>query len=297
MKKTILSLILLSLVLLSGITGCPQKAESATSAPSSGLEVQFSKDAPPVSVNVNQEFPIYVDVLNSGGGYIPAGDSKFYLTSVSNLENVQTSLVNTRTLNKESVTPDKLVFAEKAKFPFTLQSLFVMPMVLTSCYKYGTSTQATICIVSSNQSAVCTVSGEKISGDSNSVAPVQITSLTEEIVSNKLRITMIVSNKLGTGQVYLKDSDCDRIIQKDYNEASKKDKVNIELRTPEKGMTCKLQEGAFPYNTIDSLTGVADLGRVVCEKPLSSQETASPLYIILRYTYVSSITKNLNILP
>lgn len=297
MKKTILGLILVSLILLSGATGCPSSTTSTTAAASNGLDVQFSKDAPPVSVNVNQEFPIYVDVLNNGGDYITKGDAKFYLTSVSNLENVQTSLSNTRTLNKESVSPDKIIFAEKARFPFALQSLFVMPMVMTSCYKYGTSTQATVCVVQSNQSAVCTIGGEKISGDSNTVAPVQITSLTEEIVANKLRITMIISNKLATGQVYLKDSDCDKIIQKDYNEASKKDKVNIELRTPEKAMTCKLQEPAFPYNTVDSLVGVADLGKVICEEPLSSSETVSPLYVVLRYTYVSSITKNLNILP
>ncbi|MBU2523244.1 MAG: hypothetical protein KKE23_03065 [Nanoarchaeota archaeon] len=297
MKKIIFGLILISLILLSGATGCTTKTEPATTS-SSGLDVQFSKDAPPVSVNVNQEFPIYIDVLNSGGGYIPKGDAKFYLTSVSNLENVQTSLVNSRTLNKESISPDKLVFAEKARFPFALQSLFVMSMGITSCYKYGTSTQATVCIISSNESAICSIEGEKITSDSNSVAPVQISSLTEEIVSNKLRITMVISNNLGTGQVYLRDSDCDKIVQKDYAESSsKKDKVNIELRTPEKGLTCKLQEASFPYNTIDSLTGVADLGRVVCEKPLSSEETVSPLHIVLRYTYVSSIIKNLNILP
>jgi len=296
MKKAIFGLILISLILLSGATGCPSKA-ATVSVQSNGLDVQFSKDAPPVSVNVNQEFPINIDVLNNGGSYVTKDEAKFYLTSVSNLENVQTSLANTRTLNKESLTPDTLMFAEKARFPFALQSLFVMPMVLTSCYKYGTTTQATVCIISSNQSVVCSVEGEKIMDDSNSVAPVQISSLTEEIVSNKLRITMVISNTLGTGQVYLKDSDCDKVVQKDYNEASKKDKVNIELRTPEKDLTCKLQEPIFPYNTIDSLNGAADLGRVVCEKPLSSEETVSPLYVVLRYTYVTSITKNLNILP
>lgn len=296
MNKTIFGLILVSLILLSGATGCPTKTDTVTSV-ANGLDIQFSNDAPPVSVNVNQEFPIQIDVLNKGGSYVSAGDAKFYLTSVSNLENVQTSVTTSRTLNKESVTPDKIVFADRAKFPFTLQSLFVMPMVLTSCYKYGTTTQATICIISSNQSVVCSVEGEKITSDSNSVAPVQISSLTESIVGDKLIMTMTISNTLGLGQVYLKDSDCDKIVQKDYTEASKKDKVNVELRTPEKGITCKLQETSFPYSTIDSLTGAADLGKVICEKPLSKEETVSPLYIVLRYTYVTSITKNLNILP
>jgi len=299
MKKALITLLAISLILLSGISGCPQTS-TTTQATSAGLDVQFSKDAPPVSVNVNQEFPVYVDVTNLGGDYVQKGDAKFYLSGIGpNLENVKSSLTNEKTFNKESTSPDRLTFSDNAKFTFPLQNLLVMPLALTSCYAYGTTTQANVCIASSNQSSVCSLGGEKITSDSNSIAPVQISSLTEEAVGNKLKIYLVISNKLG-GQIYLQDSDCDKLLQaKDYSEAAKSNKVSIELRTPEKGLICKLQEPSSPYSSLDSLKGVADVGKVTCEKPLTStaDDHVSPLYIILRYKYVSSVTKNLNVLP
>jgi len=299
MKKTLIVLTVLSLILLSGATGCPSSTTTTTQAAAAGLNVQFSTGAPPVSVNVNQEFPIYIDVTNAGGDYVQAGDAKFYLTGIGpNLENINPVLSNQRTLNKESTTPDKLIFAEKAKFTFALQSLLVMPLALTDCYTYGTTTQANVCIASSNESAVCSVSGEKITSDSNSIAPVQIGSLTEDVSGNTLRISFTIMNKLN-GQIYLPTTDCDKLLQsKDFNEAGKLSKVNIELRTPEQGMICHLEKTDFPYESTDALSGITDVGKVVCEKTLTGQDDhVSPLYVILRYKYVSSTTQNLNILP
>ncbi len=299
MKRALIGIILLSLIILSGATGCPSfGTQTATQVTAAGLDVQFSKDAPPVSVNVNQEFPIYIDVLNKGGDYVQKGDAKFYLTGIGpNLENVKSTSENDIMLSKESTSPDRLIFADKARFTFALQNLLVMPLALTDCYSYGTTTQANICLAGSNQSSVCSISGEKIADDSNSIAPVQITSLTESAVGNKLRVTFTVSNKL-SGQVYLQDTDCDKLLQsKDYNEAAKNNKVSVEIRTPEKGLACHLEQQKSPYQPLDSLMGVSDLGNVVCERELTSDDHVSPLYIILRYKYVSSMTKNLNVLP
>jgi len=297
MKKYILGALLISLLLLSGVAGCPTNTPTPA-AKSSGLSVSFSKDAPPLSVNVNQEFPIFVDILNGGGDYIAKGDAKFYLTgSGQSFENVKSSLSNERVLNKESTSPDKLIFASNAKFTFPLQSLLVQTWALTSCYPYGTSSQANICIAASNQSSICSISGEKITSGFNSVAPVQISSLTEEVVGSRLRVSFTISNKLD-GQVYLPDTDCDSLLQqKEYTEAAKKDKVGIEVRSPEKDFVCKLQGSTFPYISVDSLEGSAQLGTVICERPLSKEDHVSPFSVIMRYRYVSSITKNLNILP
>ena len=52
-----------------------------------------------------------------------------------------------------------------------------------------------------------------------------------------------------------------------------------------------------PNICLPLLNGVADVGNVVCERPVSSDDHASLLYIILKYKYVSSSVKNLNILP
>ena len=297
MKTYLVALIVLSLIIISGATGCPSTT-TTTQTQAAGLDVQFSKDAPPVSINVNQEFPIYLDVTNRGGDYVQKGDAKFYLTGIGpNIQNINPALTNDITFNKESTTPSKLIFADKARFIFALQSLLVLPLALTDCYSYGTTTQANICVAGSNQSAICSLGGDKIASDSNSVAPVQISSLTESVSGSTLKMTFTISNKLG-GQIYLQNADCDKLLKtKDYTESSKNNKVNIELRTPEKGLVCHLEKQDFPYETLDSLTGASDVGNVVCEMPVGGEDHVSPIYIILRYKYVSSMTKNLNVLP
>jgi len=159
MKKAIFGLILISLILLSGATGCPSKA-ATVSVQSNGLDVQFSKDAPPVSVNVNQEFPIHIDVLNNGGSYVTKDEAKFYLTSVSNLENVQTSLANTRTLNKESLTPDTLMFAEKAvKILFTVSLFPTITLPISSLMRLKSFLNLSISFFMSVTSALLSVFG------------------------------------------------------------------------------------------------------------------------------------------
>lgn len=300
MKKYLIAILVLSLFIVSGIAGCPSKEQKAAEA--AGLEVSFVNDAPPVSVSVNQEFPIYADILNKGGAFINAGDAKFYLSGVgSNLEGVKSSQTNERSLSKQSMSPDRIVLADKAKFTFPIETVYTLPLLLTSCYAYGTTTQATVCMSAKNDSTVCSISGEKITSSSNIMAPVQITSLKEELSGNKLTILFTIANKL-SGQVYMKDSDCDKIQAKnDLAESFKQNKVNLEIRIPDRetsGFICHLLSAGSPYVPQDSLSGTAGLGTVQCEKTLAGNENyVMPFAIVTRYRYIDSVSKSINIVP
>ncbi|MFC1685817.1 hypothetical protein ACFLZZ_02215 [Nanoarchaeota archaeon] len=297
MNKSLIALILLSVIIVSGADGCPTGQQEAEQV-SSGLEVSFVDQAPPISVPVNTPFPIYVELLNKGGEFINKGEAKVYLSGVgTNLEGVKDAQINERNLAKKSLSPDRIVFAEAAKFTFPIESLHALPLALKSCYTYGTSTQASICVSQSNKTGLCEVGSEKIKSTSNSVAPIQITSIKEEVVGNKLSVFFTIENKLG-GSVYLPDTDCDGLQAKEISESFKEDKVKVLIRTTEKGFDCKLQANEAPYAPIEDLSGTANLGTVVCEKELDgNEEYVVPFSIVTRYKYVDTSVKTINILP
>ena len=277
----------LSIIIL-GINGCPSTAPTTNTA---GLTMSFVKDAPPVSVAVGKEFPIYADVLNKGGEFINKGQAKFYLSGLGpNFENVKLSTTNNKTLAKESAYPDRIYFAEKAKFTFPLQGILVVPFVLTSCYDYSGRAQATICVSGSNESKICKLSGEKIT--SNTAGPIQVASLTEILNQNKLTLVLDIVNK-GTGQVYLSDTDCDKLEAKDFSESLKQGKLNIHAFTRD-NFKCKLQTSG---GQIEGLEGMVTLGKVVCEKDISNEDYSSAFTVEVRYKYRDSISQSINIVP
>ena len=164
MKKEFMLIgVIVSLLLVSGIAGCPQKEKTEVAA--GGLNVKFVKDAPPLSVRENQEFPIYINVLNEGDDYVSKGEAKFYLEGLGKeVENVKSSITNSITLSPKSDYPERLTFSDKAKFSFAypLESLFTTPLFVTSCYDYSTTTQANLCISGINESKICSLKGNKV---------------------------------------------------------------------------------------------------------------------------------------
>ncbi len=296
MRSLAIVMIALSLLVVSGVEGCPGAGDAE--AKSAGLVVSFVSDAPPISVNVNQEFPIYIEVLNNGGDFVNKDMASFYLSGIGpSLEGVSEKKTNERSIAKESISPERVIFAEAAKFTFPIESLHTVPLSLTACYNYGSVAQATICIAAKNKTEICEVGENRITPTSNTVAPVQVTSLTENIVGNKLRVSFTIENKLD-GSVYMPDTDCDKLQIKDISESFKGNKVQVEVRSPEKGFNCKLQGLTSPYTPVDGTKGSADLGNVICEKDLTGRENyVAPFSVILRYKYVDSTLKTINILP
>jgi len=285
------------LVFVSGQQGCQNEAK--TNFSSTALAFSFVDNAPPTDLVTNQKYPIYVDLVNNGGYDIAPGTAHFYLTGIGeNLRNVNTKVQNVNTLVKKSQMQDggkeRLTFATEAEPWQSLPAPFNLVMRLDTCYKYATITQTTLCI--GQGSGICNISSEKITTSSNSAAPLQITSVTEQITGNKLYINFLIENK-GTGQVFLSNADCDQLQEQNINEKSKANQVEINVRT-EDGITCNLQSMQQPYPSVEGTTGMTSLGRVTCQKTLTGTEThITPVEIVMVYIYKDGITKSMTILP
>jgi len=289
-------LIVIILVFASGQMGCPKEEEVIFNT--TALIMNFVGDAPPVEMVAGLNYPIYVDVRNTGGFDVSEGAAHFYLSGIGdNFKNVETHVQNANFLPKETPIQEggqeRLTFATEANPWKTLPSTFDMVMRLDSCYSYATVTQTSVCV--GKGSAVCSIEGEKIVAGSNSNAPIQITSLTESIQGNKLYVTFKIENK-GTGEVYLPTTDCDKLQQDDINEKLKQNQVEISIRA-EEGFTCRIQELTEPYGAIDALEGTSNMGQVTCQKVLPSDTYLSPFEIVVLYKYRETMTKNIKILP
>jgi len=291
-------------LLILGIDGC-QKTETVVNT--EGIEMSFVANAPPDSVMVNQEFPIYVDVLNKGSSNLNSGDAKFYLSGIGyDLKNVEKSVSNTRFLSGQSTIPERLVFAKNARWTTPLENSFPLYLILTGCYNYGSASQVDVCVSNKNSTTLCSISGEKIKSNSNNAAPIQVTSVTEKLEGSKLQIIILLENKkiaqVAPSHVYLVDTDCDKILTGNPDEMQKENKVKAIIRTgAEPGWVCKLQSKDVPYAPTTALEGVVTLepvGKIVCEKNVQSEDThMMPLTVSLLYRYSDSITKTVRIAP
>jgi len=293
----IIALLIIILFLSSGQKGCKKKEEGQFNT--TALIANFVENAPPDTLVTNSNYLIYVDIKNSGGYDIPEGAADFYLRGVGeNLKNVKTHIQNSNFLSKKTPIQEggseSLVFATKAEPWKSLPSPYNITLQVDSYYKYSTIAQTSVCVGKGN--SICSPEGEKIKTGDNSAGPIQITSLKENILGNKLYITFKVENK-GAGEVYLPSADCNKIQSGDVNEKLKKDKMEISVRA-EEGITCKLREQGS-YASIDSLNGISSIGQITCEKSLSqdSETHLSPIEIVVSYLYTNKITKNLMILP
>ncbi|UZE93845.1 MAG: hypothetical protein IB618_03720 [Candidatus Pacearchaeota archaeon] len=290
-------LLLAVLVLASGQMGCPQEEEVEFNT--TALIMNFVENAPPNELVTGLKYPIYVDIKNLGGYDVPKGAAHFYLSGIGdNLENVQTHVQNVNFLNKRTGTQEggqeRISFATEAEPWKTLPAPFNLNIQIDSCYSYATITQTSICVGKGN--TICSISGEKIETGSNSAAPIQISSLTESMTGNKLFVTFRIENK-GLGEVYLPNTDCDKLQAQDINEKLKQNQVEISIRV-EEGVTCRLQQSTEPYGTIDALDGITSIGQVTCQKVIEGAEShLSPFEIVLSYKYREKISKSITILP
>ncbi len=292
----IIFLLVAVLFFSSGQMGCQQQKE--TEFDTIGLVTNFVQDAPPMELVTGITYPIYVDVNNLGGYDVPESSAHFYLSGIAdNLQNVETYLQNSNFLDKKTEIQEggqeRLSFATEALPWKTFPAIFDLPIKLDSCYKYATITQTSVCIGKS--SVVCLIEDEKINIGDNSAGPIQITSLTESIVGNKLYIKFLIENK-GTGQVYLPTADCGKIQTDDIDEKLKENQVEI-IIDAEQGFTCRLESTTKPYGSIDSLSGSTRVGQVTCQTIVPTETHLSPIKIVASYIYRETLTKNIQILP
>lgn len=298
MKNNIISAFILAIVLVllvvSGPAGCNNQNEINFN--STAILIKFVDNAPPNELVTGNKYPIYVDMKNIGGYDIAEKKANFYLSGIGeNLRNLNFKVQNSKLIEKKTAMVEggneRLTFASEAEPWKTLPAAFNFTMRLDSCYNYATIMQTSICVGSG--AGICSLSGEKITQASNTAGPVQITSLTERVVGNKLYVTFAVQNK-GLGEVYLPTSDCDKVQQKDINERLNQNQIEIVVRA-EEGFECALQPLAGQQR---GLIGATYLGNVVCQKTITNaEEHLAPFEVVASYIYKEGINKAVTILP
>ena len=293
----------LALLSLGATTPGCNNNKQATTFNTTALSLSFVDQAPPSTVNIGVPFQIYIRAENDGGYDIAPGTAKFYLTGIgNNLANVNTVLLNQVLLNKATDQQEAgfeiIKFAENTQPTIQINNPFNFTMRVDGCYNYATQTQATICIGQGD--STCPITGEKITTGSNSNAPVQITSLTEQTQGNKLYISFTISNK-GNGDVYYSDMDCDKLFGQDSNERNKqllkKNYVEVSVDPgTEQDLKCNLLNSEGGPSTSNS--GMFPTGtKVTCSKIIGQETHSSPITINMAYKYVNGVSKSITILP
>jgi len=288
MKKIVLAFLIFLIFLI----GCAPKKETTEFY---GLKFEFVENAPPAEVSTNQRFPIIVDVENLGGADVYPGKASFYLIGIgTNLEGYSSKLDNTILLSKKDTTPStqRLIFAQQAYSPLSLQNPLTLDLILKGCYEYSTTTEAQICVA--RQSGVCNIEGNKITEKSNTLAPIKITSLTESVEGNKLKLNFVIQN-VGKGRVFMENVGCDDIVQDKIESRIKENYVKIQINDNGLGFSCRILNEEL--SSITGLSGYAPIGVVECEKDLTDENFQSLIRIYLTYKYAEETRKPLKIYP
>ncbi len=296
-----LTLAIIALLVLGATQqGCNQKA-ATTRFNTSALSLSFIDNAPPSKINTGSQFQIYVKAENTGSQPVDIGAAKFYLSGMgNNLKNFNTVMQNQGQLVEKTSQQEggfeTIQFAEAAESALIINNAFNFTLRADACYPYATSTQATICI--GQVDGMCTLSGEKVTTGSNTNAPVQITSITEQTQGNRLYVSFLIENK-GNGQVYYPNFDCDKYFgtasSERIREEQKKNQIEVYVDPGQEDLKCTLQN---PSGGESENSGLAVVGRkVTCTKIVGQQTYPTVIKINLAYKYVNSVSKQLIIYP
>jgi len=301
MKKLLILFFIFALVFALGQKGCVRKEKEKVGVGTSALMMSFVEGAPPTQLVAGKTYPIYLDISNHGGADIEAGSIRFYLYGFSPevLQNINFHVVNENKLVKKTEMreggKERIIFATAAK-PAELKAPYTFTMKVDACYNYKGSFDTKICIKGA-EAGVCSLEGDKAKNAIQSIGPIQVESLTEQVQGNVLYVKALISNK-GIGEVYSPTANCDLIQKNDLNEKLKARMIELSIIT-EPGFKCILQSIQNPNEVIEDVNGIAYLGTINCYKILEEGEQTreAPFRIEMNYIYRQSVTKDFQILP
>jgi len=162
------------------------------------------------------------------------------------------------------------------------------------CYEYGTKVNSRICILDDllgvtrrgGELPICNPRGDK--GIENSGAPVQVTSLVQNVFSSdRIGITFRVQH-VGTGSVYQRGTECG-------TELAKQNKVYVKVNSGIPGLLCSGIGGGTSEGYVTLYNGQRD---ITCTTPQLSTPRGNfekPINIELRYGYRQYIDQTLTV--
>lgn len=224
MMKWILALALVSLLVLAS---CPQDEKKMSCDPfvggNTGLNMYYLDGMPPALIYDNGELPFSVGLIidNTGEADVgPGTENPFVEVTLTGINPIQFSITEDDLVKSltQPLRGSKMQFdcqhtggdASQVSFEGLnyLPDLFgPSPLIVRSslCYDYTTYSTTPICIKEDvvetvNDAAICTSRGEKI--PKNSGAPVHITSLVQNPLSNKRIQIVFQIEHVGNGQIF-----------------------------------------------------------------------------------------------
>lgn len=178
---------------------------------SRGLEISFLENAPPYEIYENQQFPIGINLKNSGAyditqGVLSIGVENDYMVTPSGDD--QTFLLAGRSINNPHGEEETKIFYSQTKPLDRLSMIHRSDILVTACYAYENKLRTEVCIDPDifNLGGVkpCNVGDQSFSGQGG---PLGVTYIKETLTLNKnnedkiIPVFEITIENLGDGEV------------------------------------------------------------------------------------------------
>ena len=252
-----------------------------------GITTTFVSGNPPSKFNDDQNVPVKILLKNEGEYDLKSGDAKVKLIGLnpSTFDFQGNFLSNSGNLRGKSELllegGEQEVNFGDLKYLRTVTNSQTFKLRAKTCYPYQTEARIPVCIKSTQLEETgdeieCEVSGEKVTSNSVSSAPVQVTSLEEELLgSDRIKFTVMIGNA-GIGDVHNSNLKCDDI---EKEPSAGKNEVNLEIL--DTSVKCFFRDGTESNRGIVEINGQP----LTCSKEVK-ESFEDVLTIKLDYKYI-----------
>ncbi|MFA5176152.1 MAG: hypothetical protein WC413_02745 [Candidatus Nanoarchaeia archaeon] len=300
-SSIIIFLVICSLVFISADCGGKKDPGAGTYlGGTQGVTIAFKASSPVPTFQQKDTVPVKVDLKNLGEYDLQIGEAKakifginlanFGLTSAGNYKGTPGLLRKKSEFFPEGGTQTVDFGSLKYNLPISgeLEKYTLRAKV---CYPYQTLAAVNVCMTSANlqdqTTGICAIAGEKVVAGDISGAPLQITSITQELRgANQVKFNLKIENK-GAGKVFLPEADCTKL-EENIENLDKKDQVVVEFISP-----TDIKCGQEDSNKA-TINLIGTTGTLICYKDVTNPFVEN-LKISLKYVYVSETSKEVTI--
>ncbi len=303
MKKTIIYILLISLVLFGGQCAQKQKAaEGPFVGGAKGVDIAFIAGSPPTEFSQTDTVPVKVLLKNNGEQDINAEDAQvkvygIYYPNFGLLDQYKgTSSILRGITQFEKEGGEQQVEIGNLKYTQPVTNFEDITLRAKVCYPYETKSQIKACLGSleikeKGGEQICELTGEKVKSGSVSAAPIQVTSVNQKpYAANQILFEITIQNS-GKGDVYDPSFGCidfeDLVKRSDAENI-----VNVEVNPAD--VKCSFLESESNKGQIRLTTGKKILS---CRKTVEATESnfEQNLNINLNYKYIDRASTNIKI--
>ncbi|MBI2110257.1 hypothetical protein HYT51_00565 [Candidatus Woesearchaeota archaeon] len=300
MRKSLLLIFSISLILfISACDKTPEKPTGPFIGGTSGVSVEFMTSAPPSQFNQGESVPVRVIVKNKGEEDLVEGNTKVRIYGVKNenfglTNNYLGTPGNLRGVSGVAEGGEQRIDFGNLNYNLDIVNSEDFTLHARLCYPYKTRAKVDVCIKSivaeESGESVCTLTGEKVTKNSVSSAPVQITSVKEDTRgSSEVRFDITIENK-GLGEVFTPEMQCEDY-ENDEFRLSKEDIIVVKIINPI-GVKCAFLDGEEDNEGEIALAA----GKDVLSCWLNTEEAyEDKLDVTLSYFYFDKASKDVTI--